>query len=178
MLVAAFMVVGFVTGGSASSVTDIYTSYYAFGDSLTDDGKFGMLAPPSLGGRFSNGPTYTEHIADQFIAAGLDTGNLALGGATGGPVNLNPAGPLSTFGGQIATFTNTLANGVGLPTSADFSTTKPTAPAPGTNPLVSVLFGPMTSFSGSIRSKLPIRWPTASVLLLRFRTRPSTISWS
>lgn len=133
---------------SAAPLTDIFTSYYAFGDSLTDDGKFGALFPPSLGGRFSNGRTYAEYIADEFEAAGLDTGNLALGGATGGPVNNSPLGPLATFQGQIETFSGALAFGAGLPTAVDFSTSQPNGPTPGANPLVSVLFGGNDFFQG------------------------------
>lgn len=132
----------------ADTITNTFSSYYSFGDSLTDDGKFGALPAPSLGGRFSNGPTYAEYVADVFIAEGLDTGNLALGGATAGDTNLNPFGPLSTFGGQIGTFVAALSGAFNLPTSVDFSTTQPNAPAPGANPLVSVLFGGNDFFQG------------------------------
>lgn len=97
---------------------------------------------------FSNGPTYAEYIEELFIAAGLDTGNLALGGATAGPVNLNPIGPLSTFDGQVDTFVDALESNTGLPTKVLTGEFKPTGPAPGGNPLVSVLFGANDIFQG------------------------------
>lgn len=80
-----------------------FTAYFAFGDSLTADGKGAPLAPPSFDGRFSNGLTYADRIAEDFAAAGLPTGNLALGGATAGPVNTTvypdpaAAAPFATF---------------------------------------------------------------------------------
>ncbi|AXI44933.1 hypothetical protein C1J03_02110 [Sulfitobacter sp. SK012] len=139
-----------IAGASvAGTITDTYTSYYAFGDSLTDDGKFGLLSNPSVGGSFSNDLVYAERIAAQFDGAGLDTGNLALGGATAGNVNLNPAGPLSTFAGQVGVFANSLLNNVGLPTGVlPVPTASATPPTPGTNPLVSVLFGANDIFQG------------------------------
>jgi len=72
-LMAAGLAATLALPAQASTLGDYYTSYYAFGDSLTDDGKFGILFPPSLGGRFSNGPTYAELVADRFEAAGRDT---------------------------------------------------------------------------------------------------------
>ncbi len=146
---AAILAATIALPAQAGTITDTFTSFYSFGDSLTDDGKFGALSAPSLDGRFTNGLTWAEYIEDDFIAAGHDTGNLALGGATAGPVNLNPAGPLSTFGGQIATFAGALAAGVGLPTKILPSLeTKPNGPAPGSNPLVSVWFGANDIFQG------------------------------
>lgn len=145
---AAGLAATFALPATADTITDRFTSYYAFGDSLTDDGKFGALFPPSLDGRFSNGRTYAEYLADEFQAANLDTGNLALGGATGGDVNTRPLGPLGTFAGQIETFAGALSFGFGLPTAADFTAAQPNAPTPGTNPLVSVLFGGNDFFQG------------------------------
>lgn len=148
-LTAAVLAATIALPAQAGTITDTFTSFYSFGDSLTDDGKFGALTAPSLDGRFTNGLTWAEHIEEDFIAAGHDTGNLALGGATAGPVNLNPAGPLSTFGGQVATFTGALAAGVGLPTKIlPTLQTKPNGPAPGSNPLVSVWFGANDIFQG------------------------------
>ncbi len=141
LLVAALLVSA--TGmAQAATFTDRFSSFYSFGDSLTDDGKFSQLDPPSLGGRFTNGLTWAEHIEDQFVAAGHDTGNLALGGAVAGDVNTESSAALATFGGQIATFANALGSGIGLPTQVLPSVTfKPDAPQPGTNPLLSVWFG-------------------------------------
>ncbi|MGZ2259555.1 SGNH/GDSL hydrolase family protein [Roseobacter sp. A03A-229] len=125
---------GLATGAQAG-VLD-FTSYYALGDSLSDDGKLGQLAPPSVGGRFSNGPVWTEIIADRFRAAKKETQNLALGGATAGNINTTDYSgggtvppeqvaaltALSTFQNQAATLAATVGNA-------------------GSNPLVSVLFG-------------------------------------
>ena len=126
---------------TGATFTDRFTSYYAFGDSLTDDGKLPLQSPISDGGRFSNGPTYAEIVEDQFIAAGRDTGNLALGGATGGPVNIRPINILSTFAGQIGVFQNAIASTLSLPGQGD-------PIDPGDNPLISVLFGGNDFFQG------------------------------
>jgi len=110
----------------AATLDGIYTSYFAFGDSLTDDGKFGSLAPPSEGGRFSNGPTYAEDLATDFTAPGTAQ-NFAIGGATAGDVNTTPypdGVEIGTFGGQIGFFDSI----------DDFLPV-------GDNPLISVLFG-------------------------------------
>ncbi len=133
LLKAGVAVLALSMPASASVLTNTFTSYYAFGDSLTDDGKLGQLFPPSFEGRFSNGPTYAEIIADDFTDAGLDTGNFALGGATAGDENLRPLSELSTFAGQVATFGGALSAG---------------AVAPGSNPLVSVFFGANDFFQG------------------------------
>ena len=133
LIKAGVAVLALSVPASASVLTNTFSSYYAFGDSLTDDGKLGELFPPSLEGRFSNGPTYAEIIADDFTEAGLDSGNFALGGATAGDVNLQPLSTLSTFAGQVATFGGALSAG---------------AVAPGGNPLVSVFFGANDFFQG------------------------------
>jgi outer membrane lipase/esterase len=124
---------------SATTVSDIFTSFYSFGDSLTDDGKFGLasagglLEAPSFGGRFTTGLTWSEYIEDEFQAAGDDTRNYALGGATASPVNpRNPVGPLGTLEKQIAAFQ------AELPFLRD----------PGSNPLVSLWFGANDIFTG------------------------------
>lgn len=67
-----------------------YTSFWALGDSLTDPGNLsaatGGAVPgaPYVGGRFSNGPVWAEHVAADFAAKGLAAGNFAFGGATAG----------------------------------------------------------------------------------------------
>lgn len=114
----------------AQDLSQFFSSYIAFGDSLTDDGKFNdtPFEPglPSLDGRFSNGPTYAEIIGSDFAPG--SSFNFALGGATARDVNENPLPPdLGTFSGQVATFT-------GL-------TESPLAAGIGDNPLISVLFG-------------------------------------
>jgi len=120
-----------VAGASQAVTLDSFSSYVAFGDSLTDDGKLGVLAPPSFGGRFSNGITYAEHLADDFKASGKTTVNLAVGGATVENDNENLVPGLEfigTFAGQVSAL-ETQINFAGL------------GQALGDNPLVSVLFG-------------------------------------
>lgn len=129
-LAAAAVLISASAATAQTQYTDFFSSYFAFGDSLTDDGKFGTLPPPSLDGRFSNGITYAEHIENDFLAASKFSFNFALGGATAGDVNLNEAFypaealPFSTFGDQIATFSATIPEA-----------------AIGDSPLFSVLFG-------------------------------------
>lgn len=66
-----------------------YTSFFAFGDSLTDNGNLfaatGVALPPNppyFNGRLSNGPTWAEQVAARFGAAGLVAANFAFGGAS------------------------------------------------------------------------------------------------
>ncbi len=128
---------------SATTMTDVFTSFYSFGDSLTDDGKFGLagagglLEPPSFGGRFTNGLTWSEYIEDDFAAAGADTRNYALGGATASPTNFLNPGPLATLAKQIEAFTFELLSPLASPPLN-----------PDTNPLVSLWFGANDIFQG------------------------------
>lgn len=121
--------------GAAS--LDPFTGFVALGDSTSDDGKLGPLVPPpSLGGRFSNGPVWVEYIADSFTSAGAATVNLALAGATAGPVSdSDPSYTASdlAFGTDffsIGTLDRQVAR---LASSA--------TEVLGSNPLVAVLFG-------------------------------------
>lgn len=73
---------------ATSAATERYTSFWAFGDSLTDPGNLfaltGGAAPPSppyFAGRFSNGPVWAEAVAGGFAGRGLAAGNFAHGGA-------------------------------------------------------------------------------------------------
>lgn len=144
-LIAAVAATGFLaTTASAATIPEVFTSYYAFGDSLTDDGKLPDAALHELSddGRFSNGPTFAEYIAALFEDSGANTGNLAIGGATGNDMNFNPINILSTFAGQVEVFTNAVATGLPLPVRTSTAGPIPgQVTAPGTNPLVSVLFG-------------------------------------
>lgn len=70
---------------------ETFTGFVGFGDSLSDKGRFGQLQPPSLDGRFSDGPTWMERVGAEFEQRGLANINLALGGATAGDVNTNDA---------------------------------------------------------------------------------------
>lgn len=113
----------------AAPLSSVFTSYFAFGDSLTDDGKIPALAPPSFEGRFTNGLTYAEIIAADFAVSG----NFALGGATAGPVNTN-----QPYGGDPANPLNLFAN---LNSQIDlFELGLPATPV-GSTPLVSILMG-------------------------------------
>lgn len=138
LIIAATLAASLVTPAFATTLTETYTSFYSFGDSLTDDGKFGLagagglLEAPSFGGRFTNGLTWSEYIEDDFAATGDDTRNYALGGATGGDLNVLNPGPLATFGKQIDAFTAEL----------------PFIRNPGSNPLVSLWFGANDIFQG------------------------------
>ncbi|MEX0338359.1 MAG: SGNH/GDSL hydrolase family protein [Arenibacterium sp.] len=138
-IIAAACVASLSAPVHAAGVEDFFSSFYSFGDSLTDDGKFGLagqgglLEPPSFGGRFTNGLTWSEYIEDAFAATGDDTRNYALGGATASPVNpRNPVGPLGTLAKQIDAFTAEL----------------PILRNPGSNPLVSLWFGANDIFTG------------------------------
>ncbi len=109
LLAAAF---GLVAGGAAAETFDRYTSFWAFGDSLTDDGNLsaatGGAAPgaPYFEGRFSNGPVWAEHIAEDFTNAGKTAENFAYGGAAVGPAPLRPlpAPPVVDLDGQVGLF--------------------------------------------------------------------------
>lgn len=73
-------------GAIASPLTDTYTSFWVFGDSLSDDGNLFAASgnttptsPPYFNGRFSDGPVWNEGILVHF---GTNGGNFAFGGAT------------------------------------------------------------------------------------------------
>ena len=155
IMIAATLAATLSVPAQATTFTDVYTSYYAFGDSLTDDGKLpdAALNPVSDDGRFSNGPTWAEYIAAEFDGTGKNTANLAIGGATGGDENFFPINILSTFAGQIATFTASVITGAPLPvrtSETDVVELQPTNP--GSNPLVSLLFGGNDLFQSAARA--------------------------
>lgn len=132
-LMAACAVIVSAPASHAQDLSQFFSSYIAFGDSLTDDGKFEgtPFEPglPGLDGRFSNGPTYAEIIAQDFTASGQFSANFAIGGATARAANENALPPqFGTFGGQVATFSAV--------TSDPF-----TRAEVGDRPLFSVLFG-------------------------------------
>ena len=132
----------------ASVVTDAFTSFWALGDSLTDDGNLPLagfaagrpgapISPvagqaayyaPGDAPRFSNGPTFAEYIAAAFEAAGRPTGNLAHGGAEAA----EPAVPGDPSPG-LAAQRQDLAGA-----AASF----------GARPLVSILMGANDIFAG------------------------------
>lgn len=132
----------------ASVVTDAFTSFWALGDSLTDDGNLPLAvfaaghpgapisAQPGRAAyyalqdepRFSNGPTFAEYVAEAFRDAGRPTGNLAFGGAEAA----EPADPLDPTPGLTA------QRQVLAAASASF----------GSRPLVSILAGANDIFAG------------------------------
>ncbi|THH36657.1 VPLPA-CTERM sorting domain-containing protein [Aliishimia ponticola] len=90
---AAICAVALCLGQPALSTTlDTFTGFVGFGDSLSDAGRFGQLIPPSNGGRFTDGITWMEVLGNEFTARGDNAYNMALGGATAGPVNTNLPG--------------------------------------------------------------------------------------
>jgi len=106
--VAATALLG--TSGAASAHT--YSNVYVFGDSLSDSGNAfavtgGFPSAPYWDGRFSNGPTYVENLAQMLhfsATPSLPGGtNYAFGGAT---ASLGSSiGPLPTnLGAQVASF--------------------------------------------------------------------------
>lgn len=144
-LMIAVLALSLATAEATAAGLDSFTSFVGFGDSFSDKGRITTLGPPSLEGRFSNAPTWYERIGRQFARRGLDSFNMALGGATAGPVNTNdprylaydavvptdPTDPdsiplfeLRNFDAQITSFV-----------SAGFSAMV------GDNPLVAVLLG-------------------------------------
>lgn len=95
--VSAMAVTVFMVGqAGAATLADSYTSFWALGDSLSDNGNLSYLAygvgtdwnySDQTGtnayyeGRFTNGPSWAEYVAEDFKAAGQANGNLAYGGA-------------------------------------------------------------------------------------------------
>ena len=85
-----------------------FSSFWALGDSLSDDGNTyalsggtDPLSPPYFQGRFSNGPVWADHIAGDFAAKGLATDNFAYGGSRAVP---DPAVPLPALPTQLGIF--------------------------------------------------------------------------
>lgn len=104
--------------GATAAARAGYTTVYAFGDSLSDNGKLfaatgGALPQPGdyYQGRFSNGPAAVEHLAQGLGATLVD---FAWGGAKTGFTNGALAGtPLAMTGirSQVASFQAGLGGG-------------------------------------------------------------------
>lgn len=172
-LAAAGLVAVMALPASATSITDRYTSFYVFGDSLSDDGKFTQLpaTPPSVGGRFSNGEVWAEHIADDFEAAGRDTGNLAVGGATAG--DGGTLTPLSNFNGQIDAFLGSIFGNTPLPERlAPAPTFGDAPPNPGENPLVAVWLGANDLFASFAEADIVAAAKAVTDGITRLATSP------
>jgi outer membrane lipase/esterase len=80
----ATVVAALASPAAAVPLTDIHSSFFVLGDSLSDDGNVFAAtegatpqSPPYFEGRFSDGPVFTDHLAEGFAS----TGNLAFGGA-------------------------------------------------------------------------------------------------
>ena len=119
---------------AAASLTDRYSSFLVFGDSLSDPGNLyaatGGAVPPSppyADGRFSNGPVWAESLTAQFLAAGEVGANFAFGGARA----QTDADAVPDFAAQID-----LLDASGL------------TPALGARPLAAVWFGANDLFDG------------------------------
>lgn len=116
----------FGTAAAATTISDTFTSFYTFGDSLSDPGRVGVGPglPPYVGNQFSNGPVWADTLATAFDA-GQEVMNFARGGATAlGSDDMSPFENLrnATFAGQRGLFGETGASA-------------------GDNPLVAAWFG-------------------------------------
>lgn len=73
-----------------------FSNIIVFGDGLSDMGKFGELtnfqyppSPPFYQGRWTNGPTWIEMLAEKINVPLTAENNYAMGGATTGSYNIN-----------------------------------------------------------------------------------------
>ena len=85
---AAAAAVALAAPAGAAPLSDAYSSLYVLGDSLSDDGNLFAAtegatpqSPPYFEGRFSNGPVFTDYLAEGFAS----TENFAFGGAQAVP---------------------------------------------------------------------------------------------
>lgn len=125
---------------SATSLSDLFTGFFVFGDSLSDIGNLGPAAPPPpyFDDRFSNGLVWADIVADAFVP-GTTTQNYAFGGSTAIPPSLT-----SSLPEQIGLFQADLA-GLDVIPGADPSVPPtelfPGTPTPGDRPLAALWFG-------------------------------------
>lgn len=144
------------SGADASAFSDPYTSYWALGDSLTDNGNLFAIAPtaipspPYFGGRVSSGPTYAEYLAADFAAQGKPTDNLAYAGATA----VTNGDPIPDLAAQaFAPIPIYADGGAGLVSRmAQF----------GSRPLVSLFFGSNDVLGALGRGENPVDAATAA----------------
>lgn len=84
-LVRAALVAALGITAVPASAKSVFSSFVAFGDSLSDNGNLfavtGQPPAPYDDGRFSNGAVWAEYIAAQFAAEGKLHANFAFGGA-------------------------------------------------------------------------------------------------
>ncbi len=86
LLLSAALALVPITGAQASTLSDIFTSFYVLGDSNSDFGNLGPNGPPPpyFKSQFSNGPVWADILDDQFETADpndIRTWNYAFGGA-------------------------------------------------------------------------------------------------
>jgi outer membrane lipase/esterase len=98
------------TAAPAASLTSLYSSFFVFGDSLSDTGNVFAATPnaaipvkvpagPYVNGRFSNGPVWADTLIGAFAAAGRPGVGLAFGLA-----NAASNGPSADLAEQIGLF--------------------------------------------------------------------------
>lgn len=124
---------------SAASLSDIYTSFYVFGDSLSDIGNRDPSSAPPVyyvnpdngGVQFSNGPIWADILDDAFgsgapdpVTGAVTSRNYAIGGA-----QAVDDGGWPDMVDQVKSF------------AADVTAGGPDAPVLGDKPLVSLFFG-------------------------------------
>lgn len=90
---------GLALAGPAAALdyTADYTSFWVLGDSLSDTGNLYAAtggatpaSPPYFQGRFSDGPVWSDGVAQDFLDAGKPTENFAYGGARATTVTAAP----------------------------------------------------------------------------------------
>lgn len=133
LLLSAALVLLPVTSAQASTLSDIFSSFYVIGDSNSDFGNLGDFGPsaPYFNNQFSNGPVWADLLDDQFDTGDPDdirTWNYAFGGA-----RVTEDSDVPDLPTQLSVF------------AADLDPTVPD-PLPGTpvlgeRPLVSIWFG-------------------------------------
>lgn len=141
-----FAFVALVLAGAAGAAP--YSAVHFFGDSLSDtgnifrtttilhDGTFGLFpiepaSPPYFNGRFSNGPVWTETVAQRLgqptasQPAGMSLG--VLGSNTGPGNNYAIGGARTGMGGALGAFDGLVPTGIQAQTNFYFSRTGNTA---------------------------------------------------
>jgi outer membrane lipase/esterase len=113
LFLLACAMLGLAAYASAQVTPRSYTSYFFFGDSLTDMGNTFFVAgqppPPYYNGRFSNGPTYAEYLVNglqrSLTAPPSATTNLnfAFAGATATTAYMGPTTP-AYLGQEVGMF--------------------------------------------------------------------------
>lgn len=123
--VAGLLLAGPPAQGASLDPASQFSSFWVFGDSLSDTGNLfrdtggAQPGPPYVDGRFSNGPVWADIVAQDFVDAGRPNGNFAYGGAWA----VTNADPVPDFDLQLGLFA---ARALG---------------ETGSRPLASVLFG-------------------------------------